>query len=76
MRVHEDKARGVLSIDGREVSGFLDDGPCPRCRQARAYAEDHDAFFCPACNEWLETACSDSACAFCRSRPERPLPKR
>ena len=28
--------------------------------------------FCPVCDEWLEEACSDPMCHFCKDRPEKP----
>lgn len=34
--------------------------------------ERHDAYFCPACDAWIEGQCSDPKCSFCQTRPSRP----
>ena len=34
--------------------------------------ERHDAYFCIACDRWLEKGCSDPGCEFCKARPARP----
>ena len=34
--------------------------------------ERHDAYFCIACDRWLEKRCGDAQCEFCSRRPERP----
>ncbi len=34
--------------------------------------EKHDAYFCKACDEWIEKKCSDKTCEFCPTRPDKP----
>jgi hypothetical protein len=76
MKIHEDAARGIVAIDGIEIEGWIDSETCPHCTTQRVYYDDHDAFFCPTCNTWIEAPCSDDHCRFCVGRPERPLPAR
>jgi hypothetical protein len=63
----------VLLINGHKFDGFIDDALCPKCSEFRICSEEYDAYFCAACNEWLESACSDATCEFCSSRPNKPL---
>lgn len=70
----DDADRRGVWVRATFVSGFLDEQLCGRCGERRIFAGEYDAYLCPACNEWCEDACSDDACAFCRHRPERPLP--
>lgn len=44
--------------------------PCP-CSSApvSVYSETFDAYFCTKCFEWVEKACTDPTCVFCRDRP-------
>jgi hypothetical protein len=72
MVVVEDEG-DVLLINGKEYEGFVDDGICTQCSEQRIYSEQHDAFFCAECNLWLEDACSDSNCGYCKGRPWKPL---
>ena len=37
------------------------------------YSEEHDAYYNPVTNEWLEPTCDDPTCEYCVDRPERPL---
>ena len=67
------KENGVLFINGQKFDGIIDDMPCPKCSEFRIYSDDFDAYFCAACNEWLESACSDTTCEFCKDRPDKPL---
>lgn len=32
----------------------------------------HDAYWCERCDIWLEEACTDQSCVFCKNRPEKP----
>ena len=73
--VEENKAQGTVSIDGHRISGFVDDELCATCGARRMYYDDFDAYFCAACNVWLESACPDPECARCQSRPGTPLPR-
>lgn len=34
--------------------------------------ETYDAYFCSICEEWVEKKCSDTACEFCTTRPDKP----
>ena len=69
----ENEENGVVTIGEYEVEGFVDDQLCPKCNEPRIYSFDYDAFFCPQCNVWLESACKDSTCEYCRKRPWKPL---
>jgi hypothetical protein len=35
--------------------------------------EMYDAYYCEKCNAWLEEACDDPNCMFCKNRPEKPI---
>jgi len=48
---------------------------CFICDNKAERSIEHDAFYCPACNQWLETPCSNPRCAFCFERPQYPLRK-
>jgi hypothetical protein len=37
------------------------------------YSHEYDAYYCPACNRWLEGQCGDLDCEFCAGRPTRPV---
>lgn len=46
------------------------------CGAASIRSEKYDAYYCPICNEWLESKCGDLAgdpCIYCKDRPEKPL---
>jgi hypothetical protein len=45
---------------------------CARCNALCSRNERHDAYFCAACDEWLESVCDDADCEFCAGRPEKP----
>ncbi|MBM3133594.1 MAG: hypothetical protein FJZ95_11280 [Chloroflexi bacterium] len=63
-----------MYINGKAINGFLDESkPCPNCGHAEVYYDLYDSYFCPACNQWLESKCSDPCCSYCKQRPERPL---
>jgi hypothetical protein len=36
------------------------------------YAPVFNAYACPVCDRWLETACANEHCLYCRGRPVRP----
>lgn len=71
----EDQERDGVWIGDAFVSGFLDADVCQTCGTKRIYADDHDAFFCPQCNLWLDQACGDALCSYCSKRPAVPLPR-
>jgi len=65
--------RGVR-IGEEVIPGFPDaERRCPSCDQVLFYHDTFDAYYCAFCNAWLEGACSDSACEYCRARPSHPL---
>lgn len=47
-------------------------GKCDQCDTKLKHNEQHDAYYCPACNEWRERKCKDKDCGYCAERPERP----
>lgn len=53
------------------MSGF---GPSPTfCEHTnRDYCDVNDALFCPECDVWLESVCSDLECHYCSRRPALP----
>jgi hypothetical protein len=72
----EEPERIVVRIDGVELRGWIDEEKaCPKCGASEIYYETYDANFCPTCNVWLEQGCGDESCAYCRQRPEHPLPE-
>jgi len=73
MDIREDKKNSLVIIDGTPISGFIDEGACPKCMCDRIYSHDYDAYFCINCNEWIESQCGDSSCEYCKKRPEKPL---
>ena len=46
---------------------------CGACGCRRVYNRHHDAYYCPACNRWLELACRNPRCQRCADRPPHPL---
>jgi hypothetical protein len=70
----EEKDDKVL-IDDFEIDGHIDEKRCcSNCKFNLVYYEDFDAYFCPNCNYWTESKCSDADCEYCPNRPEKPLP--
>lgn len=45
---------------------------CPCCGAEKLYSGKYDAYYCKACDVWLEGNCNDPECEFCSSRPEKP----
>jgi hypothetical protein len=46
---------------------------CLECGTKLIRNEKHDAYYCPECDAWRESAaCDDPGCAFCVGRPEKP----
>ncbi|WP_456278493.1 hypothetical protein [Bacillus sp. AK128] len=75
MKIKETKT-GV-SINGFEFEGHIDeDQSCTDCHHFLIYSDEFDAYFCPNCNEWIESKCSDPTCFYCPKRPDQPLPKK
>ena len=73
IKVIENKETGKIIIGEYEIEGFIDDETCLKCSQNKVYYDDYDAFICPQCNVWLESACADSSCEYCSKRPDKPL---
>lgn len=72
MTIKETKT--FVIIDGNEIEGFIDgERHCNMCKSHLVFYDDFDAYFCPKCNNWMESKCTDSECEFCSSRPDRPL---
>ena len=65
---------GKVRIDNFEFYGDIQqDKFCSGCKSNLIYYDDYDSYFCPQCNRWTETKCSDPHCKYCSNRPERPL---
>ena len=75
MEVEENVGGSTVKIGNKIISGFLDaeNKRHEDCGAIRVYYEDYDAYFCPKCNVWLESKCSDPKCEYCTKRPEKPL---
>ena len=68
---------GKVIIDDFEFYGRIEQETyCSKCKFHIIYYADFDAYFCPKCNSWIESACNDPACRYCCDRPERPLPQK
>jgi hypothetical protein len=72
--ISEDSNAGIVTIGVCQIPGWIDDIACDSCGSRRICHEDYDAYFCPSCDAWLESTCSDKACSYCSQRPDRPLP--
>lgn len=64
---------GSVTPNEEERASALAKGKCSGCGEVQLRSERYDACYCPACNRWLESKCSDANCHFCRARPEKPL---
>lgn len=70
----EDQEKGIVKIDNLELFGFiLRNEKCKFCSDHPVYYEKYDAKFCAQENKWLEAACSDPDCDYCKNRPILPL---
>ncbi len=45
---------------------------CPKCGRRSKLCLRYDAYYCPACDIWLEPVCGSERCEFCAGRPQRP----
>jgi hypothetical protein len=45
---------------------------CERCVADLLYCDVHDAYFCPICDRWIESACGDPDCTYCVGRAPTP----
>lgn len=72
--ITEERERDIVRIDGVEICGWIAEGSkCLKCGDSQIYFDDYDAYFCPTCNAWLESRCSDAPCSYCCQRPAQPL---
>jgi len=68
------EADGIVKIDEFELYGHIEQGKyCSECKFELVYYDKFDTYFCPACNRWTESRCSDPDCNYCLNRPEKPL---
>lgn len=68
---------GQVIIDGFELYGQIEQNNfCSQCKSNLVYYDKFDTYFCPKCNSWTESKCSDPQCKYCPSRPEYPLPSK
>ncbi|SES44419.1 hypothetical protein [Psychrobacillus sp. OK032] len=64
-------------IDDFEFYGQIEQEKyCPKCKFNFVYYDDFDTYFCPKCNSWIESKCSDPNCKYCPNRPEKPLSRK
>ncbi|MGY3188992.1 hypothetical protein [Lysinibacillus sp. TE18511] len=71
MKITEDY--GKVMIDDFEFYGEIKQEKCSKCKFNLVYYDDFDSYFCPKCNSWIESKCSDPTCKYCSNRPETPL---
>lgn len=65
---------GKVRIDDFEFYGQIQQAKyCSTCKFNLVYYDDFDTYFCPRCNRWIESKCSDPTCNYCSTRPEKPL---
>lgn len=61
-------------IDEVEFYGQIEQEKfCSICKFNLVYYDDFDEYFCPKCNSWIGSKCSDTSCKYCSKRPEKPL---
>lgn len=54
------EAYGKVIIDDFEFDGQIEQEKlCSKCKFNLVYYDDFDAWFCPKCNNWIESKCSD-----------------
>ncbi len=42
------------------------------CEHTPSYSDEHDSYYCPACDVWAEASCGDLRCTYCATRPLAP----
>lgn len=62
-----------VTINGKKINGWITELVCTQCSCKQFYYEIYDAEYCPICNIWLSSQCSDLNCEYCTNRPEKPL---
>ncbi|MEY2373482.1 MULTISPECIES: hypothetical protein [Lysinibacillus] len=67
---------GKVMIDDFEFYGEIKQDKCSKCNYNLVYYDDFDSYFCPNCNSWTESKCSDPTCKYCSNRPETPLTRK
>lgn len=61
-------------VDDFEFYGQIEQEKyCSTCKFNLVYYDNFDTYFCPKCNSWIESKCSDPSCKYCPNRPEKPL---
>lgn len=45
---------------------------CTVCTREGVRHEHYDAYYCAACNVWIEGKCDEPNCEYCVGRPDRP----
>jgi hypothetical protein len=43
---------------------------CTQCNILGKRNEEHDAYYCVNCWQWLEDICGDMSCSYCKNRPD------
>jgi hypothetical protein len=74
MKIVADEHSKKVTVDNISFEGFIHDDKCVTCGQNKIYIDNYDALFCPSCNMWLESPCTDLDCEYCKARPKSPLP--
>ena len=75
MKISEEYGR--VKIDDLEFYGQIEEEKfCSKCKFNLVYYDDFDAWFCPKCNYWIQSKCSDPDCKYCANRPETPLTRK
>lgn len=73
IEIQQNDEKGIVKIGDIEIDGFVMDERCSDCGNKKIYYEKYDAKFCSKENKWLEGACHDLNCEYCKDRPKRPL---
>lgn len=75
MDIQEDEEQGTVKIGETVIDGFIDkENLCEKCGGFSVFYAIYDAYFCPSCNDWLESKCGDPSCLYCSNRSDKPLP--
>lgn len=73
----------ILEVDGKVIIGGFEfygqiqhNNFCSQCKSNLIYYDKFDTYFCPKCNSWTESKCSDPHYEYCPNRPKYPLPSK
>ena len=70
-KLSPDELQEIITMDDEEIPPLAK--YCRICEQkTKYYNRKHDAYYCEACDEWLEKSCGDPDCDYCNDRPEKP----